>query len=295
MWAIRFLWFDSSHKRTSKLRWGKCGWCLDSRRTKWKRGGFVESWVTTFDRSVIRKIAGGKAVKCPAAKPLRAQRYVGAAHGETGGLLKEGTETKRTRFLTVTLVDNSPSVDKHADANACVAGMSAHTRTPITPLSSSRLGAEPVNAVSKNSECGSENKCREGKEKTRRSKRKTFERLDGSRSLAVLWRERKPEQWWQKYSDPSKVQKYDQQNGFKASKVKVENYPCSHIHIIFVIYDLIRLLILVHQCISRILMLLLVEVELVLTILYPVGKEWVPKGHKIKLNFSLISQFKVLL
>lgn len=107
---------------------------LDLRRTKWKRGGYVESWVTTFDSGVIRKIAGGKAVKRTAVRLLRAQRYHGETHEETRGHLKEGGWQDGDEKIEIWRWRASTTPrDKHVDRNACIFRMSTHTYMPLSP------------------------------------------------------------------------------------------------------------------------------------------------------------------
>lgn len=89
-----------------------------------------------FDSSVIREIAGGKAVKCAAVKPLRAQRYDGEMRGHFRG------ETRRKEQDSTVA-----SVDKHRQECVHIQDVNTRAYMPITPQSSSRL--------SENSKCGS--------------------------------------------------------------------------------------------------------------------------------------------
>lgn len=99
MWALRLSWFDSRIKEQS-LKYRHDEWQLSSDcfahflSTKWKSGEYVDSWVTTFDSSIITTIARGKAVKCTAVKLLRDQRYDGKMHTEKRGYLTEAAATR---------------------------------------------------------------------------------------------------------------------------------------------------------------------------------------------------------
>lgn len=77
-----------------------------------------------FDSSVIREIAGGKAVKCAAVKPLRARRYDGEMRGHFRG------ETRRKEQDSMV-----PSVDKRRQECVHIQDVNTRAHTCQSPRS----------------------------------------------------------------------------------------------------------------------------------------------------------------